>query len=77
MAKTYRLPDSSQTTRLKTYLDEWHAIADFFKATFGWTLMAFDPGYLFDTKSGTLSLTSGQALDIMHTFNERKENHNG
>lgn len=43
-----RLPGGGETRDVDEYLNSWHALAEPLEETFGWKLVAFDPGCIFE-----------------------------
>ena len=54
--KIRRLPLSGTTKDAEEYLEAWEKLARPLCRAFGWEIMGFDPGYIFDT-DGRHSIT--------------------
>lgn len=69
--KVRRLPFGETTTDVGEYVSAWETLAEPLCKEFGWTLHAFDPGIMFDTEVGVLTLPAVVVDRIGGAFMER------
>lgn len=68
-----RLPDGRTTADALAYSDAWRSHAAPLLAATGWDLLGFDPGYLFDAGTHTVSLTTHEVALLSRIVSERDE----
>ena len=61
-----RLPDGTYTNSDTVYLDAWHELSRPLENTYGWILMAFDPGFKFDSGGEVFNLSTA----VVRTLSE-------
>ena len=65
MKKKYRLPNNKLSGSLDYYIRSWKKVAKPIIKKTGWTLIAFNPGFLFmDKNNQTISLTVSAVKDL-------------